>query len=305
MRLTWSEGWGNFFPGAIKSSIASNLVSTAPGLERSVYVDTYGNSAWSFNFGNPTASFGYPADVFMYASSEVAVAKVLWDILNTSTIGTSQSMSDIWSVITSTNFKSMSPYVNLDSFWSSWLAIWPTDETNLSSIFTGRQINYSVDVYDAVVSNDTVFSATTISTGWNQTHTLYPANDIDLVSLSTDTGQHYTITISDLKNGADSYVTLYNSDGLTLPPYVTTSNPNDNSNPNVTYSVGQVPSDYAFYLCDSSYGPCHENADDSLASSIEFTASTCGPYYIQITSSATRPVSASKFGTYSIRVTFP
>jgi hypothetical protein len=57
LRLSWSEGWGDFFPGAIKTwlftSGQSGLISSASGVSLTTYVDTSASGGFSFDFGNP------------------------------------------------------------------------------------------------------------------------------------------------------------------------------------------------------------------------------------------------------------
>ena len=53
LRFSWSEGWGNFVPGAIKSWLSAydpSRLSAASGQSASLYVDTAGAGGWSFDW---------------------------------------------------------------------------------------------------------------------------------------------------------------------------------------------------------------------------------------------------------------
>ena len=91
---------------------------------------------------------------------------------------------------------------------------------------------------------------------------------------------------------------LYSSTNL-LSPLAS----NDNSNL-ITYSDSEVPSKKNPNVCEPVNGPCHENGNDILGSTIIFSASA-GTYYLKIYSSPTRPVSAGRYGTYNLTITTP
>ena len=291
MRLTWSEGWGDFFPGALKAAVAAELLSTASGVGPFVYVDTAGSSGWSFDFASPVPPSGDPADTFMYSTSEVAIAKILLDTRS------SFGMQDIWDVITSPAFTTSSP-VNLEVFWDGWL-LFPkptsTGTVTLQSIFGNRQVDYP----DEVVSDNTFSTALPILAGAGQTQTLYGAGDADYFSFYTAATGTYVVNTYNLKNGADTAIAIYGPG-----PSYTELATNDNWMPTAwtAYTSDQVPSDYFVSLCETVYGPCHENALDKLSSRVVFSAPT-GTSYIRVQSSSGRPVSAGRYGSYTVSVT--
>jgi hypothetical protein len=288
LRLAWSEGWGDFFPGAVKlwlHDTSPNLLSTAASLSLSQYVDTVGNGVGiTIDMGNPIGSS------YRYACNEVAVAKILLDLRSTFT------MPDIWDVISSYTTSVPSAPINLELFWDRWHSLGKpvsTGSMTMQSIFDDRLITYS-DLY----SSGTFSAATPLALNTPQVHSLYPAGDADYVAFSAIAGQHYTITTSQLRNGADTYIELYSS---TNPFTPLASNDNFNS---ITYSGSEVPSDNnTLSLCEPVHGPCHENGNDILGSIISFPASTAGTYYLKIYSSPTRPVSAGRYGTYTLTIT--
>lgn len=263
LRLSWSEGWGDFFPGAVKtwlySTGSNSLISSAPGVTLTTYVDTSGSS-WSFDFGNPTVNSSY-------SSNEVAVAKLLSD-LNTNP---SFTMLDIWSVVT--NFLAIPPStepVNLELFWERWLSVKGLSGV-LQTIFANRSITYALDGYET--DND-ISTAQTYTLGVPQTHSLYATGDGDYVKF-TATKTTHTITTGNLMNGADTFLSLYGpSQNLLMT--------NDNAVPPA---------------------PNPPNNTTALSSRIQYSSFTIGnTYYVSVKSSAFRPDSAGKYGSYMLTI---
>lgn len=286
LRFSWSEGWGNFTPGAIKSWLAANDPSrlSTPALQsNTLYVDTSGSSGFGFDFGTAVAN---PA--FWYASGEVAVANVLL------TVRSGFSMQDIWDIFKS--FKTSLPTtpVNLELFWDRWIASKPTTSgsANVQNVFENRQILYRLDSYEA---DNALASAKTITVGVVQVdRTLYADGDSDYVKFMPMPNTQYSIRTSSLRNGADTFMTLYDAASSTV------GNSNDNWN-NVTY-VTPPP-----FNCSGLPLVCHENGDDILGSLITFQAPALvtGPYTIRVMSSPSKPASAGRYGTYNLLVTSP
>jgi hypothetical protein len=282
MRLAWSEGWGDSMPGNVKMwlhATAPNLLSSAAGVSLTEYVDTYGTGAQiAFDMGNPG---GYP---YYYATGEVAVAKILLDV------NQNYGMDKVWSVIYDFQENPPATPVNLELFWDTWNA---KGYYSLQSIFNKRQI-FCLDLY----KSDTFSTATVLKLNTPQVHYIYPDVDFDLVSFNTNTNQSYTVATSNLLNGADTYIEVYDQNQTQVAA-------NDNVN---GYSSSQypVPSDDPSlgYLCDQ-FGICHDNRPDVLRSSKQFQATSSGPYYVKIYSSPDRPVSAGRYGTYTITITSP
>jgi hypothetical protein len=283
MRLAWSEGWGDSFPGAVKlwlNTTAPNLLSSASKVSLTEYVDTTGSTAGiAIDMGNPDGTYGY---LYNYACGEVAIAKILLDA------NQSFGMDKVWSVIADFKATPTTP-VNLELFWDRWNT---KGYSSLQSIFNNRQIFYS-DLY----TSDTFSTATSIQLNKPQVHYIYPDGDFDLVSLNTITNQFYTVATSNLLNGADTYIEVYNPNQVQIAA-------NDNAN-GYSSSIYPVPSvDPSLSLCDQ-YQVCHDNRPEVLSSSKQFKASTSGPYYVKIYSSPNRPVSAGRYGTYTLKITSP
>jgi hypothetical protein len=266
LRLSWSEGWGNFFPGAVKTWLSStgqsNLISSAAGVSLTTYVDTSAVNDFSFDFGNPPDMYS------KYSSNEVTVAKLLTDLNSAST------MQNIWSVIK--NFQAPLPpvteYVNLELFWDRWLSvIGPSTPASLNTIFSNRLITYALDGYEA---DNTILTAKIYTAGFSQMHTLYATGDEDFIKF-TATNTTHTITTGNLINGADTFLSLYNT-GLS---FITN---NDNAVP-----PGSNP----------------PNNATALSSRIQYSSFVPGQtYYVSVKSSTARPASAGKYGSYTLTI---
>lgn len=293
MRLAWSEGWGDAFPGFIKMWLYANypeLLSTPTGLSLTEYIDTSGSQAQiAIDMGAPDGTY---KGSYLFACSEIAIAKILLDV------NKSFGMPDIWSVFE--DFKANPPAgpVNLELFWDRWHSLPGTVSKNIDSMFTGRSIFYSPDSSEP--DNDLMSASTyTPNVTGLQLGTLYADTDNDIVSFSVGNGQHYTISTLNLKNGADTYITLLNPQGIVMDT-------RDNTNGSV-YSGSLVPSDIQAnrgLICDF-WGICHDNGYDILGTSLSFIASSGGTYYANIQSSPSRPLSAGRYGSYTLRITSP
>lgn len=270
LRLSWSEGWGDFFPGAVKSWLDPALLSST-GVPLTGYIDTFGTGAGiAFDMGNPGGSS------FIYSSNEVAVAKILIDLR------AAFSMQSVWNVIT--DFKAAPPStpVNLELFWDRWHST--GESPAIGSFFAERSIQYALDSFEP----DDVMTSASTYTQPQVKHTLYSGGDVDHVAFDAIAGRQYTVTTTNLKNGADTYLELYSSPGQINPVAV-----NDDA------STSSLSS-----LCDS-YDVCHVNGYDILGSAISFAASATGTYYVKIYSSPFRPVSAGRYGSYTLTIASP
>lgn len=278
LRLSWSEGWGDFFPGAVKAwlnAASPSLLSTEATMDTSVYVDTSSGSGWYFDFGNPGGS------PFIYSSNEAAVAKVLHRLRAII------SMQAVWDVFTSSYIKSVTNPVNLEAFWDGWNFLGKTD---ITAILGERSIKYSSDLFEAANDNSPSISRKAV-VGQSEEHTLYGSGDIDYIAFDASIGQKYTVKTAGLNNGADTYIRIVAPDQSSQIAY------NDNTS-GANYA-NTVPNN-----CDAN-GECHENGFDILGSTASFTASSTGTYYVEVKSSPNRPLSAGRYGGYSLTITSP
>jgi len=279
LRLAWSEGWGDFFPGAIKtwlSATAPALLSTASGMSPTIYVDTLNGGGLSFNFGNPIGVSS------LYSSNEVAVAKLLLDLR------AAYTMQNVWDVFSSNYVRTSSAPVNLEVFWEGWNSLGKPGITfNLSA----RSINYFVDTYEALNEN-APNSSRKATVGQAESHTLFGSQDVDYIAFDAMASTQYTVNTMLLRNGADTVIRII------APDATTTITSNDNAGGgNYANSLPCTP--------DFFTGECHANGNDVLGSRASFTATSTGTYYIEVKSSPNRPLSAGKYGDYSLTITSP
>ena len=295
LRLSWSEGWGGFFPTAIKRWLAetnAERLSQVDSVPLSYFIDTYGSFAGiSINMANPSPKFcAGSRDCFIYSSSEVAVAKVL--------TGMHQSfgMQAIWDVFSEYIPNNTALPATLETFWDGWLQQRAPDaieSTQLQTIFNDRKIFYQSDDFEF---DDYVEVAGSISVCISQNcsgelHYLYKENsdDADLLSFNAVSGNSYTIETMNLSNGADTYLRILDSNGN----IVFAENGSIMANNDREGTV----------YCYSTDSKCRVHNDkDMLSSMLRFVPPTSGIYYVQVTSNNNRPDGAGRYGTYWLRV---
>lgn len=299
MRFAWSEGWGDSMPGAIKmwlSSTSPDLLSSASSLPLTAYIDTAGSSVGiAIDMGSPDGAY---ANYYHYACGEVAIAKILLDL------NKNFGMQSVWDVVSDfkTHPTATTNPVNLELFWDRWhslgeLTTAPSSTMTIDWIFKDRLIPYSTN------KNVVATSTYTVDISGQQYHTISGDGNLEYVAFDAQQDSSYTITTFNLKNGADTLITLLNSDMTTTTPNTTPANPNDNPGEDHIYAYPEVPSEVYSFLCDPWDGVCHENGGDILGSRLTFTAASAGTYFLKIQSSPTRPVSAGRYGTYSLKIT--
>jgi hypothetical protein len=309
MRLTWSEGWGNFFQGAVKfwlNSTDPSLISSKAGVPLSQYVDTVSGQdplivdvADPDNIGGGSPyCFYYSINYCTYSTNEISVANVLWNHLTG--IG-SYGMQPVWNVIA--GFKSSISVINLEAFYDGWRSLYG-DPT--AAIYKNRLIDYSDDNNEP----DNVYSAVTqtFTVGTMQNRRLYsvaawPGEDSDFVKFTAITATSYIITTSNLRNGADTYLAVYDSTGSEIPLPLSMQ---DNTS-TTTWVAGTGNSSCTGaqnYDCYNINGwlDAPLNNTTNLASMIIWTAQNSGTYYVKISPSPNRPKSAGKYGSYSLSI---
>jgi len=289
LRLSWSEGWGDFFPAAIKSWLAADerrrqLLSVAEGIPSTTYIDTAGNRAL---IAMDIAAVGNTT--YIYASSEISIAKILWDIVQ------EKGMQAVWDVfyhqlpITSTP-------INLEAFWDGWLAQHNPDlsaRRAIEAIFQNRQVFYEEDRYE--FDND-MSTIRKIGLGREETHTLYQADgasDIDLLAFDAFQGVSYTVEVFNLRNGADSYLKVLPpaDNNLTLNTAVVMDNDDQFENAYRTFDA----------LCGESRV---KNNASALSSKVTFVANSTGTYTVHVSSTPDPEpyLSAGRYGGYTIKI---
>jgi hypothetical protein len=295
LRLAWSEGLGGFFPGAVKSWLQENdpeRLSTYNGNINTYFVDTVGSTAAiSIDMGNPSTMFClWGVDCFIYSSSEVAVAKVLHEMRETF------GMQAVWNVISGYMPNGTMYPSTLETFWDGWLEQRSPDVQELSAlhnIFEDRLVYYQSDDYESDDIHQLTRKLSVCDSGscGGELHFLYSQSsaDVDLISFDAQSGQSYLVETLDLSNGADTYIRILDSmqnvvvdvNGQTMI---------NNDRPGTVY-------------CYTYDNPCRIHNDDSmLSSSLVFSPAQSATYYVEVTTSSSKPAAAGRYGTYSVRI---
>jgi len=300
LRLTWSEGLGGFFPAAVKTWLSENhpeRLSTTPGLATTYFIDTYGSYVGiSMDINNPTAYYcngGPSSPCFSYASSEIAVAKILIGVMNE--FG-SQAIWDIYS-----NYMASGTELpaTLETFWDGWMAqrVPSAEEyTNLKAVFNERRVFYELDGFesDNYIGLYRKLDSCATDTCDGETHYLYQeelSGDRDLAAFDARPGRTYLVETVNLSNAADTYLRILDSDGNLVFDATSAMMANDNR-------PGTV-------FCGPYDNPCRVHNDDlMLSSELYFKPSKSGTYYAEVTSSPNRPASSGRYGTYTLQISY-
>jgi len=289
LRLSWSEGWGDFFPAAIKSWLAvdeqrSQLLSVAEGISSTTYIDTAGNSAL---IAMDIAAVGNTT--YIYASSEISIARILWDIVQ------EKGMQAVWDVFYH-QLPSTSTPINLEAFWDGWLVQHNPDLLELQAIeniFQGRQVFYAEDRYEF---DNEMSNIRKIGLGREETHTLYQADgesDVDILAFDGYQGVSYTVEAFNLRNGADTYLKVLPPDDNNLTMNATVVMDNDDQFEN------------AYHTFDALCGESRvKNNASALSSKVTFVANSTGTYTVHVsTTPDPEPyLSAGRYGGYTIKI---
>ena len=262
LRLSWSEGWGTFFPSAVKHWLISPEVQKTALISSqavvTTYVDTIGNVR-SLQYDIKTGEIG---DGFYYATSEAAVSRILWNLLE------AFGMPKIWDVLVN-YFPTATQPTSLPVFWDGLLAsdfYSPNELGVLNGIFSEREVHYS---NDSAETDNTLATATiqAVDTAPTVTNTLYSdalLADVDFFAFSATAGTTYKVSTIDLYNGTDTAIRLFDADERLLAE-------NDDANPGLYLSY------------DPDVGATRvRNSPTAMASEIQFTASYTGQYYVEV-----------------------
>lgn len=258
LRLSWSEGWGAFFPSAVKywlNSQRPELISSQAAI--TTYVDTIGeNSGLSHDIKLSTPTAKQEPDGFYYASSEAAVARILWNMLE------DFGMTKTWDVLTN-YFPVVDKPTSLPVFWDGLLAsdlYSINDLPALERIFEERRVFFSEDNAETDDSPSTAINQTVgfIPTVANTLYSDTLLADLDYTVFTAAAGQRYKLSTFDLYNGADTLVRLFDENGQLVAE-------NDDLNPNASFSLG-----------------ANANNTTAMSSGLTFTAAYSGQYFIEV-----------------------
>jgi len=274
LRLAFSEGWGNFFPLAIKNWLLTTkptLLSMSTSNAANIYVDTTGeNGGWSYDFSTtPTAPY-------IYASNEVAVTTLLRQL------HLSYGVDKIWRVMTD-HLKHLNTPTNLEAFWDGWLNLHTPNTQELNNLYQHlalRQIFYQPDDFeedDDLSNSNPLLMPCLTSDKHCQTerHTLYETDDEDVLQLQLVANTQYSIKTLNLHNGTDTVIELIDAHTLQVVA----------ENDNFLSLSGLI-----------------DNDTTSLSSLISYTPEQNGRYYVRVTSSSKKLKSAGRYGDYAIQL---
>lgn len=289
IRLSWSEGWGNFFSSAVRNN--------------PIYVDTSTGGSFSFNLENYSSA---PApstlnSVAIYTTSEIAVNGVLWDIFDPAGSIISDphdqlalGFEPIWQTLL--QFTDAVP-ATMETFWIQFMTLQtPSDSDHLKAIMREREMKFFPPEDDSHESNNEANGTPLdVTNNPTQSRTLYrngsdPVGDEDIIPFSVGPG-NYILETFDLTNGADTFLFITNSSTASTP---FNGWQNDNSNGRNYQNCGAN----LFGVSN-----CPDNNKTNLASSISFTWT--GPtttLYARVKRSDNAPPSSGRLGSYSIRL---
>lgn len=203
LELVWSEGWAGFWSGMARAVLGES--------NPELYVDTQGTAttgftALSWDISTPTFSSSATG-----ANNELAVSNVLWNIYAT---GASPKLglgyADIWNVFTVG--LPQAAHVSFETFYDKWVSGAGRSAAQLAGILANRSINYYADSYEP---DDSAATAHVVVKGASEKHTFFPAGDKDWFAIDVTAGVSYTFSTGSLEDGADTMMTLYDTNGVT------------------------------------------------------------------------------------------
>jgi hypothetical protein len=291
IRLSWSEGWGNFFSSAVRNN--------------PVYLDTAdGGGTFSFSIEDYSPQELGLNSLAVYTTSEIAVTGVLWDLfddpsvlllsLNESHDQIALGFGPIWQAII--RFPDDQP-TTMETFSVQFMTLQPpSDADNLKAIMRERKMNLFPPEDDSHESNDEANGTRLdVTNNPTQSRTLYrndpdPFGDEDIIPFSVGPG-NYILETFDLTNGADTFLFITDSPTSSTP---LNGWQNDNSN-------GQNYQNCGVNVLGIS--SCPDNNKTKLASSISFdwTGATT-TLYAHVKRSDSAPPSSGRLGSYNIRL---
>ena len=212
LRLAWSEGWATFF-----GSVVRDLNGAATPED---YVDTLDSSTLGFSFEIESlgSNSGSISASTKGADNEAAVSAVLWDIYDTNNEGAWDDLAlgydEIWQLF-DVDIPLATVKTTFETFWDEWEARYTPGE--LASVIgtTGRDMRYSVDAFEDTDDAIGTIAAAAITPGANEDHTFFGASDKDYWKMAVTEGTTYTISTSSLGDGADTLLTVYDSNAIT------------------------------------------------------------------------------------------
>ncbi len=236
LRLSWSEGHGNYFQAALKKWLLDNnllaRLSTPSFVASSYYIDNveYGEPLVIDLATAPTVNSVDGSPIYVYSTNETAVANLLWQFNQQPDLGAVA----VWDVL-SNSMTSNTTADTLESFWDGMLTLpqrTPSKEYQWQAILAGREVYYKRDSFevddtlaDAVARDCSVAAGATypLTCVDAEEHYLYQRpvdgleqQDSDYIALNLSANVTYRIYSHNLRNGGDTVIGLYDASGNVL-----------------------------------------------------------------------------------------
>ncbi len=296
IRLSWSEGWATFFSAAVRTSpVMVNTYAGDPGSPNR-------GLSYAFDIEKPYSAvltgIGTPLEDYgTYTTSEIAVAAVLWDLLDGYGEGgdvSAEGLQRVWQIVG--RFKTiLPPTVTLETFAGYFKDLFgPTTFANFATTATLRKIELMPDPYESAPDYEISPSTPDAGVAPNFTcHTLYPSGDEDYAKFIVDALRPVTVETFNLSNGADTFLQIMNATGAVVAE-------NDDA---------ATPKPVQLGVCNRAvplpavYRSMGVNNGERLASTVAFVAQP-GTYYARVTASFKGPsAGAGAMGSYGLQVT--
>ncbi|RPH50831.1 MAG: PKD domain-containing protein, partial [Planctomycetota bacterium] len=209
-RTSWSEGFAHFWSALVRRFAGYPF----PTLQ----VDNFSTGHSTFDIEGPSVS-----SQAIMATNELAVACVLWDIVDAANEGPFDTLSgqepEIWRALTSLRAPPQ-PNITLEDFHAGLAIEAPgimtavTGTAALPGIFKDRQVRYYADGSEA---NDSSGAAATLTPGpaGLATRTFHAASDKDWYVIVATPGT-LIVETRNLGDGGNTLLELYDSTGTTL-----------------------------------------------------------------------------------------
>ncbi len=221
-RLSWSEGWAHYFSCIVRRFAGTTLYPAPQN-----FVDNSGSGAAFFEIETPSLS-----STTIMAANEIAVAAVLWDIIDSANESFDTLTSDSINKLENQIWKSfigMKNYTNLSLedmakglfgvvTASEYTAI--TGSASADGIFKARSIRYYLDQNEPNNDINGSITLTLPFSGPQITHYFSPptstTKDKDFFKIVLAAGGVLKAETKTLGDGADTILRVFQSDGTTL-----------------------------------------------------------------------------------------
>lgn len=298
LRLAWSEGWSNYFSGALRSWLTargSTVPSADPALGEGFYIDTADDVAIiAVDFS--AAYFGEPQ---YYASNESAVAKVLWNLHE------ALGPEAVWTRFATGLPERVFP-ANLESYWNAWMRATGNAAATVLPYFQERRVNYtpdpSEDTESVAAPTPIQLSSATADNSLVRNFYLAPGatGDTDYFSFNGIASTTYRVETFQLTNGTDTRLAVTAPSGA-----IVASSGNENREGMDYVAASQRSTLNVHSYCLAQAGGPSQWVRSELASGTTFTAVESGVYLITVSHPAAVPLAAGYYGGYQVRVSEP